>query len=307
MAKDSYYLKFINQALEIAIAIPEFFSRFSKKIFNNHQKLTLLVLKQKLRTTYRDLIELLKITNIPKLIKLKRIPHFTTLIRFSRKLSPLLVRKLISYSCERSKPKNLKLGVDATGLELNRTSEHYIMIKGRNTKQKYILQITACGLMDSMLISSARVGKYNVVRNNNFLPVIKDSAKLSEVDYVTADKGYDSKKNHEYVLKKLKAESYIKIREGCLGKHGNMLRNKVLREFDDEKYHQRSKIETIFSMIKRRYGSSVKAKSRETQVREGYHKILTHNLDRLCKIINQIILGCHQSRCCSSGALSGFK
>jgi len=36
------------------------------------------------------------------LINLKQIPHFTTLIRFSKKLSPLLIRKLISYSCKRS-------------------------------------------------------------------------------------------------------------------------------------------------------------------------------------------------------------
>jgi len=289
MGSNSYYLKFINQALEVAEAIPKYFSKFSKKVFNNHQKLTLLVLKQKLRTTYRDLVELLKITNIPDLIELKRIPHFTTLIRFARKLSPLIMRKLISYSCKKTNPKNLKLGIDATGLELNRTSEHYTMIRGATTKRKYILQVTACGLTDSMLVSSARVGKYICVRNNNFLPVLKESAELSEVDYVCADKGYDARKNHEYVVKKLKAESYIKIREKCLGRRGGMLRKNVLSKFDNKKYHQRSKMETIFSMIKRRYCSSIKAKLKEMQVREGYHKILTHNLDRLCNIINQII------------------
>jgi len=290
MDKKSYYLKFINQSLEVAKAIPKYFSKFSKKIFNNHQKLTLLVLKQKLRTTYRDLIELLKISNIPKIIKLKQIPHFTTLIKFSKKLSPLLVRKLITYSCRRSNPKNLNLGVDATGLELDRTSEHYAMVKGRSIRRKYILQITACGLMDSMLISSVRIGKYISVRNNNFLSVVKESAKLGNVEYVAADKGYDSKNNHDYVIRNLNAESCIKVREGCIGRHGNSLRKRVLREFDDKKYHQRSKIETIFSMIKKRYGSAIKARYKASQIMEAYHKILTHNLDRLCTIINQIII-----------------
>jgi len=51
MDKDSYCLKFINQALEVAKTIPKYFSKFSKKLFTNHQKLTLLVLRQKLRTT----------------------------------------------------------------------------------------------------------------------------------------------------------------------------------------------------------------------------------------------------------------
>jgi len=85
--KDSKYLKFIDSALELAKATPRHFSKFSNKIFCNHQKIVLLVLKQKLRTTYRDLIEFLKVSDIPLLIGLKRIPHHTTLVKFAKKLS----------------------------------------------------------------------------------------------------------------------------------------------------------------------------------------------------------------------------
>lgn len=66
--KQSLYLNFIEQGMEIAKAIPEYFSKFSNKVYTNRQKMILLVLKQKLRTTYRDLVELLKITVFRKLL-----------------------------------------------------------------------------------------------------------------------------------------------------------------------------------------------------------------------------------------------
>ena len=215
---NSEYLKFIQQGLEVAKAIPKYFSKYSNKIFTNRQHLVLVVLKQKLKTTWRSLLEILKIIVIPKELNLKRIPHFTTLIKFSKRISPLLINKLLAYSTSLSKPKNLGLGVDATGLELDNGSKHYELIKGKDREKKDIIQITACGLMDTLLVSSARVDRYNSVRNNNFLAVVQESAQLGKVEFVCADKGYDSNKNHEYLIRELKVKSCIKIREKILSK-----------------------------------------------------------------------------------------
>ena len=293
MDKNSYYLKFINQALEIAKAIPKYFSKFSKKIFNNHQKLILLVLKQKLRTTYRDLIEILRITDIPNLIKLKRLPHFTTLIKFSKKLSPLLVRKLLAYSCKISKPSRLKLGIDETGFSVEQRSEHYATIVGRRRK---VIQINACALLDKQLISTFRVRKVKQVYSEKLIPLLMESKELGYVDYVCADKGYDGEKNHSYIIRELKARSCIAVRQRFSKNPGRAtLRKRIALNFDKETYHQRSKVETIFSVIKRKYGSCLKGKNYITQQRELLQKILTCNIDRLTKIIQQIILGCHQS------------
>jgi len=65
---NSKYIKFIDEALELCGAIPRYFSKFSNKIFCNHQHIILLVLKQKLRTTYEELIEFLKISRVPELL-----------------------------------------------------------------------------------------------------------------------------------------------------------------------------------------------------------------------------------------------
>jgi len=292
--KQSLYLNFIKQGLEIAKAIPEYFSKFSNKVFSNHQKMILLVLKQKFKTTYRDLVEFLKVTKIPEIIGLKRIPHFTTLIRFSKRISKNLLNNLLNYCVKFSKPKSLNLAVDATGLELNRGSEHYTKIKLLDVKRKKVIQLTACATTDTQLITSVRVEKRKSVVNKNFIDVVKESSKFGKIKNVTADKGYDSNKNHEYLINKLKIKSGIKVREKALGKRST-LRKKVLKNFDEKIYHQRSKIETIFSVIKRKYDSKIRAKQTKTQIQETIQKALTYNIYRLVKIFTLLIRGFHQS------------
>jgi len=171
-----------------------------------------------------------------------------------------LLNKLLAYSTSLSNPKILKLGVDATGLELDNASKHYAKILDKDTTRKDVIQVTACGLMDTLLISSARVERYNVVRNNNFLPLVEESSKLGKVDFVAADKGYDAHNNHKFVMLDLMAKSLIKLKNVST-KRRNWRKNYrkiAAKQFDEKLYHQRSKIETIFSMVKRRYGATIK-------------------------------------------------
>lgn len=49
-------------------------------------------------------------------------------------------------------------------------------------------------------------------------------------------------------------------------------------------YHKRSNAETVFSMIKRKFGDSVRSKTLTAQVNEILCKILAHNL---CVVIQE--------------------
>lgn len=103
---------------------------------------------------------------------MKRIPHFTTLIRFSKRVSKSLLNNLLDYCVEFSKPKSLKLAVDATGFELDRGSEHYAKIKLLDVKKKKVIQLTACATTGTQLITSIRVEKRKSVVNKNFIDVV---------------------------------------------------------------------------------------------------------------------------------------
>ena len=281
--KESKYLKFIDKGLELAKSIPRYFSKFSNKIFCNHQKIVLLVLKQKLRTTYRDLIEILKISDIPLYLGLKRIPHRTTLIKFAKKIKPGLIDLLLPHR------KAKHVGVDASGFELEQKSYYYRTIHNSDRRQriKRYMKLSLSVDTDKCLILRHKIRKKYRNDTIDFIPVVKDL----EARKVFADKGYDSKQNRRFVLNKLKAIPIIPVR-----RHTNFYGYlKQKRKIDGSDYHQRSKSETVFSMIKKRYGSVLLARSNSTQKVELMTKLVAHNLDRYVELGMFILLGFHQS------------
>lgn len=274
---NSKYIKFIDKGLELAKQIPRYFSRFSNKIFCNHQKIILLVLKQKLRTTYRDLIELLKVTKIPEIIGLKRIPHHTTLVKFAKKIKPKLLNFLLPF-------RNAKIaGLDGTGFEVENKSMHYQYRTERCSYRRYIkLGISADVNKQIILTNTINKGPRN--DHKDFIPLIKDI----KAEEIVADKGYDGKSNRRFVINELKAIPVIPVRG-----HTNYFgRFRTKKKINGKNYHQRSKVETIFSAIKRKYGSALKSRSFATQKKEVICKLIAYNLDRL---ILSLIRGFQQS------------
>jgi len=276
--EESMYLKFIDETLELTKRIPRYFSKFSNKIFDNHQKLVLLVLKQKLRKTYRDFVELLKITCIPLYLGLKRIPEHTTLVKFAKKVKGMLSLLLNIRTAT-------NVAVDATGFEIDTKSYYYRNIWNSDVKQKAkrYLKLSLSVDTDKLFILGYKMRKKFRHDTIDFESVLKDI----KTDYVFADKGYDSKKNRQFVKSKLNAIPIIPVRMhtnfyGYLKQH---------KKIDGSNYHQRSKVETIFSMIKRKYGCTLLGKSDSSQKTELEIKLIVHNIDRLIKSVYHLLEG----------------
>ena len=271
--KESKYLKFIDKGLELAKSIPRHFSKYSNKIFCNHQKMVLLVLKQKLRTTYRDLIEILKISDIPMYIGLKRIPHRTTLIKFAKKIKPGLLDLLLPHR------KATNIAVDGSGFELEKKSYYYRTIHNsdRRQKTKRYMKLSLAVDTDKHLILKPKIRKKPRHDSLDFIPLLKDLVG----EFVYADKAYSSKKNRRYVIIKMKAIPIIPKKKNE-GEFYYALKKPL--KFDEKRYHQRSKVETVFSMIKRKYGSVLLGRSTSTQKVELMTKLIAHNLDRYVEL-----------------------
>lgn len=268
--KESQYLRFIDKALELCKDVPRYFSKFSNKIFCNHQKIILLVLKQKLRTTYRDLVEFLKISNIPLYIGLKRIPHHSTLVKFAKKIKSCLLRILLPYR------EAITTGVDGTGFEVGNRSMHYQISTTRSSYRRYI-KLSISADLDKQLILKQTIHKGPRNDNKDFMPLVR----AIKTKCVCADKGYDSNMHHAFVIKKLKAESFISVKKNISSNYRSTLRRKVAREFNKKLYNQRSKMESIFSSIKRKYGSCLKARTFATQKKEVICKLIAYNVDKI--------------------------
>ncbi|HEU19002.1 MAG TPA: hypothetical protein ENO00_06390 [Deltaproteobacteria bacterium] len=76
------YISFIDAALDAVKAsrIPLYSSRFSKKTYNQHQLMVIILFKDYLREDYRDTVELLAIMDsVREKQDLNTVPHYTTL------------------------------------------------------------------------------------------------------------------------------------------------------------------------------------------------------------------------------------
>ena len=126
MNNSSALKKFLVSARKLISKIPKFNSKFSNRIYNNHQKIIILIFRQKMRMTYRGIVRFFKFSYLARaLLDLKRVPDHSTLVKFhkriqAKKIDLLLCKKQITTSA-----------IDASGFETSYMSYHYANVWNR--------------------------------------------------------------------------------------------------------------------------------------------------------------------------------
>ena len=122
----------------------------------------------------------------------------------------------------------------------------------------------------------------------HLIPMLNNTLKHFNVEQVQADGGYFATYNL-LAIKDAGALPFIPFRENSAYRHnatkaGDVLWNQLLdfyrnhNEQFKQYYHQRSNAETVFSMVKRKYGGAVLSKNPDAQVNEVLCKFVAHNL-----------------------------
>lgn len=239
---------------------------------------------QKLKLTTRGIVSWLKSNSDARLlICLNRVPVHTTIVRFFNRIKKQINSILDIRQADTA-------AIDATGFELESKSFYYRNVHNSNKKQKTkkYMKLSIVIDTDKQLILNYKINKKAGRDNYKF---VRELIKDLKIKYLIADKGYDSKQTRRFVINKLKAIPVIP----CIW-HANFygyLHQK--KKISGENYHQRSKIETVFSVIKRRYGSVLRNRSYATQQVELISKLIAYNLDRKLNYLTLLIRGLHQS------------
>ena len=280
----SDYLRFIDDALELAKAIPRHFSKFSNKIYCNHQKFAIYVLMQKLKTTPRGIASILKASSDMRLhLGLDNVPVHTTIIRFANKIANL-INKLLGIR------QAISVAVDSTGFELDKKSYYYRTVWNcdRKQKTKKFMKLSLSVDVDRKIILSHKIRKSRAHDTRDFEYLLRDI----QCKNVIADKGYDSKKLRKFVLFNMKANPVIPYRKmsGVTKLRGRF--RKI--NFDKVIYGKRLIIENIFFCIKRKYGSVLRNRTYATQKVELISKLIAYNIDRMQYSLLLIFEGLHQ-------------
>lgn len=96
----------------------------------------------------------------------------------------------------------------------------------------------------------------------------------AQIDLLLLDKGFDAEYLHRW-LDENGTFSLAPVRRGCRrGTHRKMLRDC----FDWCLYWQRNIVESLFSAIKRLFGSSIKSKTIRTQTAELFCRLIAYNI-----------------------------
>jgi hypothetical protein len=219
---------------------------------------------------------------------LSRIPHFTTLQKFTGRINNALLEKIISSFIIISGTRRVFVGIDSTGFKLTRTSQYYTDRTDRTGYRRKYAKLSIGADVLKQIICTIKIRRAPTRHDNmDFKPIITKTSGIIPVSVVTADKGYDSEDNHQLVRETLHAFSVIPARYEHVPiwrTHGKY-RKQMKRGYSKLLYNQRNKDETIISVIKRLFGDYLMSRLTRTQNRELSFRCITYNMHRLTNLV----------------------
>ena len=193
---------------------------------------------------------------VRKRMKLKKIPHKSTISREIRRIPEQWIRRV------------LKGIVKTVG-----TPTKFAVRIGEIGKIREGLKLHVAVDVETKLITNAIATKWRVNDSPYLIPLLEGE----RIEEVYADKGYDSLRNIRFVIDK-GGRAYIAIRENA--RRG--LRRRMLEKSKSEewrkKYSHRNVVESVFHTFKRVVGDYIFASSFKTASKILLFKVLAYNL-----------------------------
>ncbi|MBW2976881.1 transposase [Candidatus Woesearchaeota archaeon] len=202
--------------------------------------------------------------------------HWTTLQK-CRKRVPLSVWKLILGMTTEGFVS--VAAIDGTGLQRSNPSAHYL--KRIDHDKKITVPIMITSMVDVMRRKFLAV-KHHSGRCGEVADVLYLVDQFQdEIDIILMDKAYDSEKLHR-CLREQGIYSIAPIKKNWAR---GQIRKQLKDCFDYALYWQRNIVESLFSALKRLFGSLLHSRSARTQRAELYMRLIAYNLRARIKFI----------------------
>lgn len=230
--------------------------RNSPKKFTQEQLITCLILKAYLNKTYRDIVDLLEVTDeLRKRMGLTQVPHYSTLKKFADRSDTLhIVDCMLLEIVREFDMESEEAAIDSTGLETTSASAHYKTRSGMQRK-KYI-KVSVCVMTATLLPSSLHLSWGPGNDKSEAGSVLAKASNVNRPQRLLADAGYDAEWVHEFCREQWQTESIIKPAvHRADGKMNGKYRSQMTEETLQEKnYGRRWLVESFMSGLKRKIG-----------------------------------------------------
>ncbi|MRR29641.1 IS4/IS5 family transposase [bacterium] len=271
----SRYIRFAEMAYHLSKRVlPKYSHQKSPHYFTWPQLNACVLIMMHNQLTYRDMEEWLIATDqVCKVLDLQHIPDHTTLYRAFKRLTIALLTKMYRNLLDELAIQEEAIVFDTTGFSPTQASMHYLARSGVRYEQ-FIKGAYAVGVQTQFILT-ATSGIGPAADTGYLEPLRRQSARYARGRpwIVIADRGFDS----------------VRARETDL--IPPIRRNNVLRRPDriarfelvsaarlDGLYGQRWKVETVNSVIKRKFGDDVRSRKPIHRHREPIVKGLVYNL-----------------------------
>jgi len=198
-----------------------------------------------------------------------------------------ILRDLIVESSLPLKAVECDFAVDSSGFTTSRFQSWFGQKYGHETPTRHHTWVKAhimCGTKTNV-VTAIEIHGAHAADVKQLPALVETTARNFAVAEVSADKAYGSVKNADAIMH-AGGTPFIALKANATGRDasGSSAWGKMFGYFMYRReeflahYHKRSNVEATFSMIKRKFGDSLRSKTETAQVNETLAKILCHNL-----------------------------
>ena len=216
-----------------------------------------------------------------------KLPSYNSIFRtFEAETTTPILMSLITESSLPLKAWETHFSSDSSGFSASRFDRWFDHKHGKErSKRAWVKAHIMCGAAINVVTAVEIHGQ-----NANDCPMLpallNHTADNFNVTEVSADLGYSSEDNLKAIVA-VGANPFIPFKDNATHKRGGLWAQMFYsyhyhREEFLKRYHLRSNVESTFSMIKAKFGDSVRSKTDTAMKNEVLAKILCHNL---CRVI----------------------
>ena len=219
-------------------------------------------------------------------LDLARAPSYSILQQALKRLDTQLLHRMYQLLA-RKRPPPRKIAVDSTGFS-HSTGGEWMLLRFRKTRKRRFTALHAAVDTDTLMIHSVRVRARPGGDAKEMIPLLQRVPHQC-LESVYGDKAYISRKNVQFIAE-LGAYAAIEPKKNLgVNSRGHRAYGQLMREYRAgpeewkrvHEYGKRSLVETVFGMMKVRFGGGLSSRRYKEQRRELLIKVILHNLGRL--------------------------
>lgn len=221
---------------------------------------------------------------------LGRVPCYNSIFGYleDRALTPIL-KSMIEESASPLKVVETTFTVDSSGFSSSRFDRWYDEKYGKIRSEHQWIKAHLMSGVQTNIVTAAEVTVPNSNDAPHLAPLLDITTKRFPVRELSADKGYISRKNLQAVAD-AGAMPYIPFKVNTTGEGPELWRRMYAffmfkREEFLVHYGKRSNAESVFSMIKAKFGDGLRSRTPTALMNEALCKVLCHNI---CCLISAI-------------------